>query len=54
MSKLVFVDHNGRPLTNESVSTSPSQVETSEEDPPLHVIAALEAQRQSTRKKVSE
>ena len=49
MSRLVFVTPEGRVLTDEKTPTSPV-VEEHQIDPPLHVIAAREAERQSTKK----
>jgi hypothetical protein len=53
MSALALVDHNGRPFTTENVTPSPSVVEEHQQDP-LHVIAAREADRQSTKKHPQE
>jgi len=44
------VDHNGRPLTNESVSTRIPDVGTFVEEDPLHVIAARQHAKDSTKK----
>jgi hypothetical protein len=50
MSTLALVDHNGRPLTDEKVPTPSPEVE----EEPIWVIAAREAEKQSTKKKVNE
>ena len=50
MSALALVDHEGRVLTTDKPTTPSNVVEEHKEDLPLHVIAAREAERQSTKK----
>ena len=50
MSALALVDHEGRVLTTDKPTTPSNKVEEHKEDLPLHVIAAREAERQSTKK----
>jgi hypothetical protein len=48
MSQPFFVDHNGVPLEWQRSQPTVTEVEAPEE--PLHIIAAREAERQSTHK----
>jgi len=55
MSALALVDHEGRPFTIDTPTPTPPEVEVSEE--PLHIIAARQHAKDSTKRntnKVSE
>ena len=50
MSTLALVDQNGRTLTDDKPATPAPVVENYQQDDPLHVIAARQHAKDSTRK----
>ena len=50
MSKLALVSHDGHVVTTEAPAKHANEVEEHQESDPLYVIAAREAERQSTKK----